>query len=84
MLSLILSKRVVTVVGIPCEIALSWIQHDSTDDRWWVLCQKQVSRTWTSNYIPQYLWDVISCHNTNTPEVIRGPELMMTKFHNVV
>ena len=32
MLSLILSKRVITVVGIPCEIALSLIQHDSTDD----------------------------------------------------
>ena len=26
-----------------------------------VLYQKQVSRAWTSNYIPQYLWDVITC-----------------------
>ena len=26
-----------------------------------VSCQKQVSRTGTSNYIPQYLWDVIIC-----------------------
>ena len=24
-----------------------------------VLCQKQLARAWTSNYIPQYLWDVI-------------------------
>ena len=26
-----------------------------------VFCQKKVSRTRTSNYIPQYLWDVITC-----------------------
>ena len=26
-----------------------------------VLCQKQVSRAGTSNYIPQKLWDVITC-----------------------
>ena len=26
-----------------------------------LLCQKQVSRVGTSNYIPQYLWDVITC-----------------------
>ena len=26
-----------------------------------VLCKKQVSRAGTSNYIPQYLWDVITC-----------------------
>ena len=26
-----------------------------------VLCQKQVSRAGTSNYIPQILWDVITC-----------------------
>ena len=25
------------------------------------MCQKQVSKAWTSNYIPQYLWDVIIC-----------------------
>ena len=25
------------------------------------VCQKQVSKAWTSNYIPQYLWDVIIC-----------------------
>ena len=28
---------------------------------WGVLRQKQVSRAGTSNYIPQYLWDVITC-----------------------
>ena len=28
---------------------------------WGVLYQKQVSRAGTSNYIPQYLWDVITC-----------------------
>ena len=28
---------------------------------WGVLCQKEVSRARTSNYIPQYLWDVITC-----------------------
>ena len=26
-----------------------------------VLCQEQVSRAGTSNYIPQYLWDIITC-----------------------
>ena len=26
-----------------------------------VLCQKQESRAGTSNYIPQYLWDVVTC-----------------------
>ena len=26
-----------------------------------MFCQKQVSREGTSNYIPQYLWDVITC-----------------------
>ena len=26
---------------------------------WGLVCQKQVSRTGTNNYIPQYLWDVI-------------------------
>ena len=29
--------------------------------KWGLVCQKQVSRAWTSNYIPQYLWDVITC-----------------------
>ena len=28
---------------------------------WGVLCQKQVSRAGTSNYIPQILWDVVTC-----------------------
>ena len=26
-----------------------------------LVCQKQASRAGTSNYIPQYLWDVITC-----------------------
>ena len=40
-----------------------------------VLCQKQVSRTGTSNYIPQMLWDVIiclcfdTCYWHNTPQI---------------
>ena len=28
----------------------------------WKTCQKQVSRTGVSYYIPQYVWDVITCH----------------------
>ena len=28
--------------------------------KWGALCQKQVSRAGTSNYIPQYLWDVVT------------------------
>ena len=28
---------------------------------WRLVCQKQVSRAGTSNYIPQILWDVITC-----------------------
>ena len=26
-----------------------------------LVCQKRVSRVWSSNYIPQYIWDVITC-----------------------
>ena len=29
--------------------------------KWGVLCQKQVPRAGASNYIPQYLWDAITC-----------------------
>ena len=32
-----------------------------TPQNWGLMCQKQISRTGTSNYIPQYLWDVITC-----------------------
>ena len=28
---------------------------------WGFVCQKQISMTGTSNYIPQILWDVITC-----------------------
>ena len=38
-----------------------WFTSRNTDVIRGVLCQKQLSRTWTSNYIPQYLWDVITC-----------------------
>ena len=31
-------------------------------DLWGVLCQTQVLRTLASNYIPQKLWDVVTCH----------------------
>ena len=34
----------------------SWHPHI-----WGVLCQKLVSRAGTSNYIPHFLWDVITC-----------------------
>ena len=30
-------------------------------DKWGVLCQKQVSRAGTSNYMPHILWGVITC-----------------------
>ena len=29
--------------------------------KWRLVCQKHVSRAWTSDHIPQYLLDVISC-----------------------
>ena len=32
------------------KVSISWRHHE-----------KQVSNTWTSNYIPQYLWHVITC-----------------------
>ena len=38
-----------------------WIFHVMYFIIWGVLCQKQVSKTGTSNYITQYLWDVITC-----------------------
>ena len=45
---------------------MSTAERKHSDDNWsnlnWgFLWQKQVSMTWTSNYIPQYLWDVITC-----------------------
>ena len=43
-------------------IALFVLERDDTPiEIWGVLCQKQVSRAGTSNYIPQILWDVITC-----------------------
>ena len=37
--------------------AVCWTHHIT----WGVLCQEPVSRTGTSNYIRQILWDVITC-----------------------
>ena len=31
------------------------------DETWGIVSQKQVSRAWTSNYIPHFLWDVFTC-----------------------
>ena len=33
--------------------------HDRSCKKWWLVCEKQVSRTGKSNYIPRYLFDVI-------------------------
>ena len=46
-----------------------WIEHllqnnfQTVATTWWLVCQKQISRAGTRNYIiPQYLWDdVITC-----------------------
>ena len=40
-------------------IYITWIHPELI--MWWLVCQKQVSRAGTSNHIPQYLWDVITC-----------------------
>ena len=39
---------------------LNW-DYDKHKLIWRLGCQKQVSRAGTSNYIPQYLWDLITC-----------------------
>ena len=50
-----------------CNIFSHWLRPCSAIYReqalnlYVVLCQKQVSRAGTSNYIPQKLWDVITC-----------------------
>ena len=38
-----------------------WLQTEALPFTWGLVCQEQVSRAWTSNYIPQILWDVITC-----------------------
>ena len=38
------------------QLSVSWLEYFG-----WLVCQKQVSRAGTSNYIPQILWDVITC-----------------------
>ena len=51
----------------PCENLIErpvwslWNSLGTWGNMWGVLCQKQVSRAGTINYIPQYLWDVITC-----------------------
>ena len=40
--------------------------RDAMDMNWGMLCQKHVSRAETSNYITQYLWDVITCPSIET------------------
>ena len=55
---------------LPCSIDvvlthfyLTVCQHATVQSLWksGVLCQEQISRTGTSNYIPHILWDVITC-----------------------
>ena len=46
-----------------CKDALVPVQHLNIayPKHWGLVCQKQVSKAGTSNYIPQYMWDVITC-----------------------
>ena len=61
---------------IACHVKFrSTVGHEAADQKWpsplviWfmapyeggLVCQNRVTRTETSNYIPQYLWDVITC-----------------------
>ena len=41
---------------------------------WGLVCQKQVLRVCTNNYISQYLWGVFTfpCNTTDTPRVLTG------------
>ena len=49
-----------TVVNMPSPWCLSW-KCSCAHHIWGMLCREQVSRAGTSNYIPQILWDVITC-----------------------
>ena len=51
-----------SMTHLPLFRVRSWnrVRQNGTAN-WWVGCKKQVSRTGTSNYIPQHLWDVITC-----------------------
>ena len=44
----------------PCALVLV-LHMPVVAKKWGVLCQEQVSKAGTSNYIPKYLGDVISC-----------------------
>ena len=58
---------------------------------WRLACQKRVSRVWTSNYIPQYLWDVITClcpwylllsHNSSNIPTIFNKHIWQPDFYH--
>ena len=64
----VMDKSLIFIVISTWHNNLIQVIHFSTSGFWlamayiWEhLCQKQVSRAGTSNYIPQYLWDVITC-----------------------
>ena len=68
---------------LPCCIGLSC--HKERLKKLGVLCQKKVSRAGTSNYTPQYLWDVITCpfpwypllvqHSSNPADTLRNNDV---------
>ena len=60
-------------------LLFTWSYHFLyTVDRnnWGVFCQKQMSRTETSNYIPQYMWDVITC--------LRPWDMLLTQHISII
>ena len=42
-------------------VRTGWINATGMEIIWGLVCQKQVLRAGKSNYIPQYMWDVIIC-----------------------
>ena len=50
---------------------------------WRVLCQKHASRAGTSNYIPQYLWDVITCPCPLCSLMSHTFSIVSTRIHSV-
>ena len=42
-------------------VGCNYLSLPLTPPKWGPVCPKQVSRAGTSNYIPQILWDVITC-----------------------
>ena len=47
------------------EYSKIYYNYNQARHNWWLVSQKQVSRAGTSNYIPQNLWDVITCFQIN-------------------